>query len=153
MITIVFDVEKQVVQKRKNSERLVNDSSNYLQLCFNFKEDTWDNLTKRVLLSSKHSKVYCRELDENNACIVPWEVLTENYFLISLYGTGENNLRITTTPKKVFLENSGFLTELDKDLRPNKAIVEDIYDRLNNTLEMEVTFEDGSTETYDVVVK
>lgn len=155
MITIGFDVDKQIVTKRKNSERLVNNSANYLKLCFNFKEETsWDEVTsKRVLFTSKHSKVYCKELDANNTVVVPWEVLTEKYFLFTLYGIDENDLRITTTQKRISLEESGFTEEIEKDLPHNSSIVEDIYNKLNNTIEMEVTFEDGSTNTYDVVVK
>lgn len=154
MIILGFDVTKQVVTKRSTSERLINNSSNYLKLCFNFTEETWDEVTsKRVLFTSEHSKVYCKELDENNTVIVPWEVLTEKYFLFTLYGIGEDNLRITTTQKKIVLEESGFKEEIEKDLPHNSSIVEDIYNKLNNTIEMEVTFEDGSTETYDVVVK
>lgn len=154
MITIVFDVEKQVVRKRKNCEELVNNSANYLKLCFNFKDESWDEVTsKRVLFSSKHSKVYCKELDANNTVIVPWEVLTEKYFLFTLYGIGDDNLRITTTQKRIVLEESGFKEEIEKDLPHNSSIVEDIYNKLNNTIEMEVTFEDESTQTYNVVVK
>lgn len=153
MIIIGFDVDKQIVEKR-NSERLVNNSANYLKLCFNFKGDTWDEVTsKRVLFTSKHSKVYCKELDVNNMVIVPWEVLTEKYFLFTLYGIGDDNLRITTTQKRIVMEESGFKEEIEKDLPENSSIVEDIYNKLSNTVEMEVTFEDGSTQIYDMVVK
>jgi len=154
MIILGFDVTKQVVTKKDTTnERLINNSSKYLGLCFNFTEETWDDVTKRVLFTSKHSKVYCKELDNNNQVIVPWEVLTEDYFIFTLYGVGDNDLRITTTRMKVYLEESGFSTEIEKDLPHNSSIVEDIYNKLNNTIEMEVTFEDDTTKTYNVVVK
>lgn len=154
MTILKFDVNRQVIKGRTH-EVLVNNTSNFLKLCFEFDkdDDTWDDLTKRVLFSSKNSKVYCKELDNNGQVIVPWPVLTEKYFLFTLYGIGEDDLRVTCQQMKISLDESGFQTEIEKDLPHESSIVEDIYDRLNNSIEMEVTYDDGSSETFNVVVK
>lgn len=155
MITISFDVEKQIVTGKPNEDtnKLVNNSCNYLELCFNFKGEEWENLTKRVLFKSKNSKVYCKQLNNENKVMVPWEVLVGDSFTFSLYGIGDENLRITTTQKKVRLIDSGFDSKVEEALPPTPSIVDDIYNKLNNTIEMEVTYSDGSTDTFDVVVK
>lgn len=154
MTILKFDVNRQVIKGRTH-EVLVNNTSNFLKLCFEFDEDddTWGDLTKRVLFSSKNSKVYCKELDNNGQVIVPWPVLTEKYFLFTLYGIGEDDLRVTCQQMKIRLGESGFTTEIEKDLPTESSIVDDIYNRLNNTIEMEVTYSDGSSETFNVVVK
>ena len=71
---------------------------------------------------------------------------------------GINSLITISDYDSVLMEDDlilcdNFKEEIEKDLPHNSSIVEDIYNKLNNTIEMEVTFEDGSTETYDVVVK
>jgi len=130
MIVLNFEVVKQTVSQ-KNFEKLVNDSSNYVKLCFDFKDPDWSDVCKRILFHSRSSETYCKELDENHEVIVPWEVLTEDYFVFNLYGVDES-LRITTTPKKVSLGNSGYSDEVEKPLPPTPSVLDDIYDRLDN---------------------
>ena len=131
MIVLNFEVIKQTVSQ-KNFEKLVNDSSNYVKLCFDFKDPDWSDICKRILFHSRSSETYCKEWDENHEVIVPWEVLTEDYFVFNLYGVGDESLRITTTPKKVSLGNSDYTDEIEKPLPPTPSVLDDIYNKLDN---------------------
>lgn len=130
MIVLNFEVIKQTVSQ-KNFEKLVNDSSNYVKLCFDFIDKNWSDVYKRVLFHSRSTETYCEELDENHEVIVPWEVLTEDYFVFNLYGVGEDSLRITTSPQKVSLKESGYSDEIEKPLPPTPSVIDDIYNKIN----------------------
>ena len=80
---IGFDVDGQFVTRR-DDERVVNRSVNYLELCFNFKDtETWDDLTKRVLFKG-NGETYSKQLDNENKVVVPSEVLTGDSFVLKL---------------------------------------------------------------------
>lgn len=129
MIVLNFEVIKQTVSQ-KNFEKLVNDSSNYVKLCFNFKDPDWSDVCKRILFHSHSSETYCKELDENHEVIVPWEVLTDDYFIFNLYGV-KDNLRITTNQKRVSLGDSGYTDEIEKLLPPTPETIDDLYNKIN----------------------
>ena len=143
MIVLNFEVIKQTVSQ-KNFEKLVNDSSNYVKLCFDFIDKNWSDVYKRVLFHSRSTETYCEELDENHEVIVPWEVLTEDYFVFNLYGVGEDSLRITTSPQKVSLKESGYSDEIEKPLPPTPSVLDDIYNKINEA--------DSSIDALDVTV-
>ena len=150
-----FNVNGQQVSKKDvDVPTLVSDSVNYLELCFSFPktENEWAELTKRVLFRNDENIVYCKELDNENKVIVPFEVLVGGYFVFELYGFDED-IRITTNQVKFYLEDSGFTNIIEEASGSSDSLIEDIYNRLNNTVEMEVTYLDDSTETYNVVVK
>ena len=146
-----FDVTGQTVSSRKNNGKLANKSVNYLSLCFNFKDTEWDNLTKRVLFENGGEK-YCKELNEHDQVLVPFEVLVDDYFVFSLYGI-DGDVRVTTNQIKIFLGESGFDGDTIAPGEASKSIIDDIYEKLNHTIEMDVIYEDDTTDTFDVVVK
>ena len=150
---ISYDVEGQFVTRR-DDERVVNRSVNYLELCFNFKDaETWEDLTKRVLFKS-NGETYCKQLDSENKVIVPSEVLTGDSFVFTLYGiTDDPVVRVTCNLMKITMVNSGFTGDSIVPGPGNRSVVDDIYARLDNTVEMEVEYSDGNTETFNVVVK
>jgi len=220
MQVISFFVEKQEI-RQVNNETLVNDSTNYLKFHFDFDSD-WADVDKRVLFKAT-SDVYCKALDSNDDVIVPWEVLTGDYFTFSVYGVDDNDLRITTPQRKIGLARSGYTEDIEQALPATPSTVDDLYNgisavdgkvnvtnvnlgnlttdvnqvksnivtinstlgqavldikdaeddidslqtdmtkaksditaiegKLDNTIEMEVTFEDETTATYNVVVK
>jgi len=206
MQVISFFVEKQVI-RQVNNETLVNDSTNYLKFHFDFDSD-WDDVVKRVLFKGS-SEVYCEALDNNDDVIVPWEVLTGDYFIFTIYGVGSDDLRITTPQRKIGLARSGYTADVEQALPATPSTLDAIYaaisdvsdsvstvngrvdttngnvtalgtdvnqvksnvlnlqtdvtqaesditaieGKLDNTIEMEVTFEDETTATYNVVVK
>ncbi|WP_405296351.1 hypothetical protein [Methanobrevibacter sp.] len=148
-----FNVKGQEVQSKDKLPILVNDSYNYIELRFCFGENSeWENLTKRVLFRNEDNPVYCKQLDNENKVIVPFEVLTKGYFTFELYGITEE-IRITTNQVTIYLKNSDYTEIVEETLLPTPSVMDDIYNKLNNTIEMEVTYSDDTVETYNVVVK
>lgn len=183
-----FDVEGQFITRRDN-DRIVNRSVNFLELCFNFKDtETWEDLTKRVLFKS-NSETYCKQLDSENKVVVPSEVLTGDSFVFTLYGiTDDPVVRVTSNLMKITMVNSGFTGDSIVPGPGNRSVIDDLYaqvtglsddvgnldvsvgalestvsgigdditainGKLNNTIEMSVEYTDGTSETFDVVVK
>lgn len=152
MAVFDFNVNGQIVST-KDKLPLVTDSYNYVELRFCFGENSeWENLTKRVLFRNEESEVYCKQLDNTNKVVVPFEVLTKGYFIFELYGINEN-MRITTNQVTVYLKNSGYTDIVEEALPPSPSVVDDIYAKLDHTIEMEVTYIDDTVETFNVVVK
>lgn len=149
-----FNVNGQEVQSKEKLPIMVNDSYNYIELRFCFGENTeWENLTKRVLFRNADNPVYCKQLDNENKVIVPFEVLAKGYyFIFELYGIS-NEKRITTNQVTIYLKNSDYTEIVEEALPPTPSVIDDVYSRLNNTIEMEVTYSDDTVETYNVVVK
>ena len=67
---------------------------------FNFNTSDWDSISKTAVFSYRGNN-YDEQLDENNMCKVPKEVLHEGYFLVSVYGgsTPTNNIRVPVLKK------------------------------------------------------
>lgn len=150
-MNICFDVTNQVLV-RTDSNVLVDLSNNYLYCNFSFKSSDWSSLTKFGLFKSR-GVCYKVALVEDS-CLVPHEVLMGDFFIVSVYGVDADDVRITANECKVYLGKSGYCTTTEEsEIESNPSLVEDIYIRLNKTVEMEVTFTDGSSEVYDVVVK
>ena len=146
-----FDVSNMVV-KRTDQCKIADYSNEYLRLVFTFKSSDWNGLSKFVLFKGVDGvyKVPCA----NGTVIVPHEVLTDDYFQFSLYGSGTGNVRVTTNEYKVPLAESGYTEDTLNPIPDTELdLVEDIYNRLDNTREMEVTYGDGSEETLLLVVK
>lgn len=76
-----FNVEKQIIT-RIDTERVVTNSMNYLYARFTFSEE-WTG-EKTAVFKGK-DKTYNALLDENDTCLVPWEVLTESRFDVSVF--------------------------------------------------------------------
>ena len=140
---LCFDVCEQSVS-RTDSVSVVNDSVNYLGLKFTFKGETWTNLDKRVLFYSKGDDAYCEPLDNNNEVIVPFEVLTNDYFFFSLYGLGDD-LRVTTNKMRIYLQDSGFTGDGVAPSGDHRTIVKKICDRIDTVA--------GDVSTLDIGLK
>ena len=131
MAVYEFNVKGQKVSKKGEHPELVNDSYNYLELQFSFEEDSeWENLTKRVLFRTKEEPVYCKQLNNENKVIVPWEVLTGGFFVFELYGITED-MRITTNYVTVYLKNSGYTEIVEEAIPATQSVLDDVYARLD----------------------
>lgn len=98
---LFFTVDKQIITRRDN-EKVVRDSQNYLYINFSFSED-WTG-TKTAVFKGKSGNAFNVLIDENGSCLVPWEVLTEEYFEVSAF-CGD---LITANVVKVFTIESGY---------------------------------------------
>ena len=101
-----FHVVKQSI-KRTDGNAPVSDSVNYLTAEFNFDSSDWDNTTKTATFRSGVD-VYTVLLDENNKCLVPWEVVRAGKLKVSVYGDGANDYRITADTVEVAIFASGY---------------------------------------------
>ena len=101
-----FHVVKQSI-KRTDGNAPVSGSVNYLTAEFNFDSSDWDNTTKTATFRSGVD-VYTVLLDENNKCLVPWEVVRAGKLKVSVYGDGANEYRITADTVEVPVYASGY---------------------------------------------
>lgn len=115
-----FTVNNQVL-KRTDSNKPANWSDNYLRLVFNFESDDWTGLNKYCLLRVS-GELYRVELD-NDSVTLPVGVLTSDRLIITLYGSDDENYRITTNMVSIILGKSGYNIEDIGDI-PD---IEDIY--------------------------
>lgn len=93
-------VDKQSIY-RKDSNRVVADSKNYVTAHFEFSEE-WTS--PKTALFANDEKVYSVILDENDSCTVPWEVIKPYGFWISVF-CGD---LITANKAEVRVEESGY---------------------------------------------
>ena len=119
---LFFTVDKQIITRRDN-EKVVRDSQNYLYINFSFSED-WTG-TKTAVFKGKSGDAFNVLIDENGSCLVPWEVLTEEYFEVSAF-CGD---LITANVVKVYTIKSGY-TIGEESRTPTPDIYAQIIARL-----------------------
>ena len=82
MLYITFNVYKQKI-KRTDTQQIVSDSRNYLHAAFTFSDDDWTGIKTAVFKNGdvvKHAV-----LDDNNECLVPWEVIKPGILHVSVF--------------------------------------------------------------------
>ena len=103
-------------------------SVNYLYAGFTFSSD-WPEETARIAIFKMGGKAYKVLLDENNECIVPWEVLVNPGNMLVSVCSGN---RITATDAKVQILQSGFT---DKEITTQDPSI-DVYTSLMDRMDM-----------------
>lgn len=81
---------------------MIEDSINNIKCIFEFRSD-WDNIIKKVVFARGHifpatqnPETVSVSLDENNECMVPPEIISENgQFSIGLFGENEDGRVVT----------------------------------------------------------
>ena len=87
MRILEYKVNGQRIIPIGNHDGLVAGSKGYLKAKFNF-DNSWDGCEKVVSFSSGN-KEYAKFLDENDSCIIPYEVLSGKSFNIYVEGRKE----------------------------------------------------------------
>lgn len=149
-MNLQFVVRHQIIS-RADTEKVVRDSQNYLRAVFSFSED-WHG-TKTAVFKSK-AGAYNVLLDEDNACLIPWEVLEDEAFFVSVF-CGD---LITANILKIPALPSGY--EIGEESRiPTEDIFNQIIDKVNaidekvDDLGIDLTATvDDTTGTPEVVV-
>lgn len=100
-----FEVVKQQL-KRIDIEEPVNNSQEYLRLCFDFKTDDWTGSNKYVFFRV-HRVNYQYPLTETDDIIVPSIFLTGKHVDFGVYGVLDD-YRITTNSLRIQLDDSKF---------------------------------------------
>lgn len=117
-----FNVQKQIIT-RTDTESVVCNSMNFLYAQFTFSEE-WTG-TKTAVFKGKE-KTYNALLDENDTCLVPWEVLTESWFYVSVF-CGD---LVTANKVTIYTIPSGY--EIGDESRiPTPEIYNQIIEKIN----------------------
>lgn len=101
MLYITFNVYKQKI-KRTDTQQIVSDSRNYLHAAFTFSDDDWTGIKTAIFKNGdvvKHAV-----LDDNNECLVPWEVIKSGILHVSVF-CGD---LITADTATVYINESGY---------------------------------------------
>ena len=101
MLYITFNVYKQKI-KRTDTQHIVSDSRNYLHAAFTFSDDDWTGIKTAIFKNGdvvKHAI-----LDENDECLVPWEVIKPGILHVSVF-CGD---LITADTATVYINESGY---------------------------------------------
>lgn len=101
MLYITFNVYKQKI-KRTDTQQIVSDSRNYLKASFSFSDDDWTGVKTAIFKNGdvvKHAV-----LDDNNECLVPWEVIKLGILHVSVF-CGD---LITADTATVYINESGY---------------------------------------------
>ena len=131
MAQLQFEITNQHI-KRTDTFEPVAKSQNYLYAKFTFLTDEWTGLV--TALFKTESSVYEMLLDENNECLVPWEVLTsEGNIYVSIFA-GD---LVTTNQSRVHIIESGYTEDAESSEDPTPSIYEQLlakYDELNEKI-------------------
>ena len=98
---LFFNVDKQIITRTDN-EHVVQDSQNYLYAHFDFSEEWTGQIT--AVFKGKDGQAYNVLLDNMGQCLVPWEVLTQISFDISVF-CGD---LITANVVRIYTVESGY---------------------------------------------
>lgn len=130
-MTLTFTVDRQSIT-RTDTQQAVANSVSYLRAQFAFLND-WDTAHILTPLFQNGTRVYTPELldtgrylDEDNACIVPQEVLAETGTLYVSIIDETDGVRITTDRAAVPIERSGYTPEAEETLTPTPSAYEQI---------------------------
>ncbi len=103
---------------------IATDSINYPEIKFKFSAD-WDGLAKTVIFKNPSGETAVSVVLNSDECKVPYEVLKEKEFSVSVYGV-KDNLRITTAECRIPVIKSGFVAETDEPSSPTPTEYEQI---------------------------
>lgn len=130
MAQLQFEITNQII-RRTDSFRVVADSKGYLYAKFTFLTDDWGTGQKTALFVQDENS-YRVLLDENDECLVPWEVLiSDTTVRVSVF----SGSRVTANWVPIFVEESGYTdSEIYPD-DPTPTVYEEIIGMINDAVE------------------
>lgn len=127
MLTLKFNLRHQNITLVNKAEIIASDSKNYLQAHFNLLSDDWNN-TITAIFKADNIGTYTVLLDNDNNCLVPWELLKPNAVIkVSAFC---DNLHTAVTASFRVAE-SGY-TEGETPSAPTPTIYEQILKGLDS---------------------
>ena len=123
MLYITFNVYKQKI-KRTDTQQIVSDSRNYLKASFSFSDDDWTGIKTAIFKNG--DVVRHAILDDNNECLVPWEVIKLGILHVSVF-CGD---LITADTATVYINDSGY-EDGGAPQDPSPTVYEQIIAMLN----------------------
>ena len=103
MPQLLFEVTHQTVN-RIDTFKPVAGSKNYLSAHFDFLTDEWNDTVTAIF--TKGEDVYEMLLDNDNNCLVPWELIVEGGDIFVSCFCGD---LITTNNSRIFIAETGYL--------------------------------------------
>lgn len=107
---------------------VVANSIDYLSTVFEFSTE-WNNCINTAVFRNASGTAFSVQLDENNSCTVPWEVIECPYFTVSVYGVCGTK-RITTNRVVVKVEECGY-AKGETPEEPTPTVYETIINKLD----------------------
>ena len=91
MRILEFNVAKQRITKKQDCDfsGLVAGSVGYLHAKFHFSENEWNRCTDKIARFWIGEQEYATLLGDDNACVIPTEVLTGKRFEVSVLGAAD----------------------------------------------------------------
>ena len=133
-----FSVDKQIIS-RTDDNKVVEKSKNYLTCRFTFCED-WESLTKTAIFISAKGDIF-NVILEDDACIVPWEVIEKEYFTVSVFG-GD---LITANKVVIPMIKSGYA-----DGNTPSEPTPDVYQQILNSVKTPYIGDNGNWYVWDI---
>lgn len=127
MLTLKFNLRHQNITLVNKAEIIASDSKNYLQAHFNLLSDDW-NSPITAIFKADNIGTYTMLLDNDNNCLVPWELLKPNA-IIKVSAFCDNLHTAVTASFKV--AESGY-TEGETPTDPTPTVYEQIINSLAN---------------------
>ena len=124
MLVIKLNARNQRLN-RYTSAIVVPNSYDDLKLQFNFITEDWKSATKKVANFSYKSYSVSVDIDENNICSVPTNIVKPPYFYISVDGFGEDDRSIITNKIKIVVHPDGKTDEVASGVVYVPSISED----------------------------
>jgi len=135
-VQLLFGVNNQKITRLDNNE-VVEKSRNYLTCAFSFSDD-WKDVKKTALFTSASGESYEVILEEDT-CLVPWEVINNPHFTVSVVG-GD---RITANKIVINVLKSGYC----EGKTPSEP-TPDVYTQLINSIETPYIGDNGNWFIY-----
>lgn len=142
-----FIVKNQILSR--NDEKVIaNKSKNYLVCNFSFLSEDWRGIEKFAIFKDENSSAYNVNLGTSCkcSCTPPSDVLSGDFFRITVYGCYEGNL-ITTTEKTVAMLDSGYTCNIQSPCDNGEDVFGQIFDLLNSKIE-DIVYDDDSLLIY-----
>lgn len=114
---IKFSVNKTILQRI--DDKILASYSKNIDKCVFYCDDCWSDIYKYALFTSATNKQYVEDLGFGHkvSCIIPEDIMKENYFSISVFG-GD---RKTTIQQDVLIEPSGFTDKTESAIESNQT--------------------------------
>lgn len=130
MPTLTFDVQNQVIRRTDNF-KVIAGSQNYLYAHFTFTSD-WGDGTKTAQFYAECSDdpPYDVILDQNNTCLIPWEVLQygDTRVRVDVFA----GTRITTNYAVFRVHEDGYMDGGSSSQPPTPDVYAQIIDRMDD---------------------
>lgn len=139
-----FTVNNQELTKKDNN-KIVNKSNNYIKIRIDFNGDEWEALNKYIILKNENGVAFQFQHSVEGV-LIPSTILMGRLFTITVYGADETTKRITTNEIVIRLIESGYTKDISSIADESVDIFVEVTRRMDD-LESQL---DGKLNINDV---